>query len=62
MFYPTQEDVTIKQGDYVAAACTMYNSRSHVVRIGYDVLVLGVNEINFCLSDQPVMMKCVIFI
>jgi hypothetical protein len=36
MFYPTQEDVTIKQGDYVAAVCTMFNSRSHVVRIGYD--------------------------
>ncbi len=36
MFYPTQNDVTIKQGDYVAAACTMFNSRSHVVRIGYE--------------------------
>jgi peptidylglycine monooxygenase len=34
MFYPTQQDVTIKQGDYVAAACTMFNTRSHVVRIG----------------------------
>ncbi|CAF3136690.1 unnamed protein product [Rotaria socialis] len=34
MFYPTQNDVTIKQGDYVAAACTMYNLQSHIVRIG----------------------------
>jgi len=34
MFYPTKNDVTIKQGDYVAAACTMFNSRSHIVRIG----------------------------
>jgi len=34
MFYPTEKDVTIKQGDYVAALCTMYNSRSSVVRIG----------------------------
>ncbi|CAF1422441.1 unnamed protein product [Adineta steineri] len=34
MFYPTENDVTIKQGDYVAAACTMYNTQSHVVRIG----------------------------
>jgi peptidylglycine monooxygenase len=34
MFYPTQKDVTIKQGDYVAAVCTMFNKRSHVVRIG----------------------------
>jgi hypothetical protein len=37
MFYPTQKDVIIKQGDYVAAVCTMFNTRSHVVRIGYDV-------------------------
>ena len=34
MFYPTAEDVTIQQGDYVAAACTMYNFRSNVVQIG----------------------------
>lgn len=34
MFYPTKDDVTIRQGDYVAAACTMLNTRSHVVRIG----------------------------
>lgn len=34
MFYPTQSDVTIKQGDRVAAACTMYNTHSRVVRIG----------------------------
>lgn len=34
MFYPANEDVVIKQGDYVAAVCTMYNSRSNVVRIG----------------------------
>ncbi|CAF0874637.1 unnamed protein product [Rotaria sp. Silwood1] len=34
MFYPTQSDVPIKQGDYVAAACTMFNYQSHAVRIG----------------------------
>lgn len=36
MFYPVQHDIAIKQGDYVAAACTMFNTQSHVVRIGYD--------------------------
>jgi hypothetical protein len=41
MFYPTQKDVTIKQGDYVAAVCTMFNKRSHVVRIGYDDVVFN---------------------
>ena len=35
MFYPTEKDVTIKQGDYVAAVCTMYNTQTHIVRIGY---------------------------
>jgi len=34
MFYPTANDVTIKQGDYIAAMCTMFNSQSHIVRIG----------------------------
>ncbi|CAF0944718.1 unnamed protein product [Rotaria sordida] len=34
MFYPIQSDVPIKQGDYVAAACTMFNYQSHTVRIG----------------------------
>jgi len=34
MFYPTESDVTIKQGDNVAAVCTMYNSQSRTVRIG----------------------------
>ncbi len=38
MFCPTQNDVTIKNGDYVAAVCTMFNFRSHVVRVGYDEL------------------------
>jgi hypothetical protein len=38
MFYPTQKDVTIENGDYVAAVCTMYNFRSDVVRVGYDKL------------------------
>lgn len=42
MFYPTQKDVTIKQGDYVAAVCTMFNTRSHVVRIGYDEFLLRI--------------------
>jgi peptidylglycine monooxygenase len=34
MFYPTEKDVPIKQGDHVAGVCTMYNTQSHVVRIG----------------------------
>ena len=34
MFYPTEKDVTIQQGDYVAAVCTMFNSRKRTVRIG----------------------------
>lgn len=34
MFYPVQHDVTIKKGGYVAAVCTMFNTQSHVVRIG----------------------------
>ncbi|CAF1118002.1 unnamed protein product [Rotaria sp. Silwood1] len=34
MFYPVQKDITIQQGDYVAAVCTMYNTNSHIVRIG----------------------------
>jgi peptidylglycine monooxygenase len=34
MFYPVEKDVTIQQGDYIAAVCTMYNSKSRVVRIG----------------------------
>jgi len=34
MFYPTAKDVSIKQGDRVAAVCTMFNSQSHTVRIG----------------------------
>jgi len=34
MFYPIKKDVTIENGDYVAAACTMHNTRSHTVRIG----------------------------
>jgi peptidylglycine monooxygenase len=36
MFYPTESDVTIKQGDSVAAVCTMFNSQSRTVRIGYE--------------------------
>lgn len=36
MFYPTASDVKIKRGDLVAAACTMYNSNSRIVRIGYE--------------------------
>jgi len=43
MFYPTQNDVTIKQGDYVAAVCTMFNSQSYVVRIGYENFFLFVD-------------------
>ena len=36
MFYPTQNQMTIKKGDYVAAACTMFNSERHTVQIGYE--------------------------
>lgn len=34
MFYPTETDVTIKSGDFVAAVCTMFNFHSRTVRIG----------------------------
>ncbi|CAF1189147.1 unnamed protein product [Adineta steineri] len=34
MFSPVKDNITIKQDDYVAAVCTMYNTRSHVVRAG----------------------------
>ncbi|CAF1086524.1 unnamed protein product [Adineta ricciae] len=34
MFYPIHGNLTIKKGDYIAIACTMFNSRSHVVRVG----------------------------
>ncbi len=61
MFYPTENDVTIKQGDYVAAVCTMYNSQSRVVRIGYNhffcILLIYLN-----ILVQLAMMKCAIFI
>ncbi len=40
MFYPTQNNITIEQGDYVAAICTMFNTRSHTVRMGYIMLYL----------------------
>jgi len=36
MFYPTHENLTIEQGDYVAAACTMSNTKSQTVYIGYE--------------------------
>ncbi len=64
MFYPTQNDVTIKQGDYVAAVCTMYNSQSHVVKIGYEhlFLLLIVKFFVFFILVQLELMKCVIFI
>ena len=34
MFYPIEKNLTIEQGDYIAAVCTMFNRRSHTVRIG----------------------------
>lgn len=34
MFYPTEKDVAIQKGDYVAAVCTMYNNRRNPVHIG----------------------------
>jgi len=39
MFYPTKGNMTIEKGDYVAAVCTMFNTRSHTVRIGYDIFI-----------------------
>jgi hypothetical protein len=63
MFYPIRSNITIEQGDYVAALCTMLNTRSHTVRIGYSsfLLVIYINSI-FLFVVQLVMMKCVIFI
>ena len=34
MFYPIEKNLTIEQGDYIAAVCTMFNRRSHTVQIG----------------------------
>ena len=34
MFYPTNKEIPISQGDWVAARCTMYNYRDHYVPIG----------------------------
>lgn len=34
MFYPTQTNLTIEQGDYIAAACTMFNTKPHTVYVG----------------------------
>lgn len=65
MFYPIDRDVTIRKGDYVAAACTMYNFESHIVRIGYEYFVLlciSVLFVFFHMLVQLVMMKCVISI
>lgn len=35
MFFPASNDVAVKKGDVLAARCTMYNFRDHLVRIGY---------------------------
>lgn len=34
MFYPIKKSLTIRQGDWVAARCTMYNFQDKTVRIG----------------------------
>lgn len=34
MFYPISKSLTIRQGDWVAARCTMYNYQDETVRIG----------------------------
>lgn len=34
MFFPASNDVAVKKGDVLAARCTMYNFRDHLVRIG----------------------------
>lgn len=34
MFYPIEKNLTIEQGDRLTATCSMYNSKSHTVRIG----------------------------
>jgi peptidylglycine monooxygenase len=34
MFYPIKNNIPIVRGDYVAAVCTMFNTESHIVRIG----------------------------
>lgn len=34
MFYPVKKNIPIKQGDWVAARCTMYNYQEHDVQIG----------------------------
>lgn len=34
MFYPTKKALTVKQGDWVAARCTMHNYLDQTVRIG----------------------------
>ncbi|UJR07751.1 hypothetical protein I4U23_012035 [Adineta vaga] len=34
MFYPVSSNITIKQHDYIAAMCTMFNTRSHLVKVG----------------------------
>ena len=35
MFYPVSTNITIKQGDIVAARCTIHNTKDHIVQIGY---------------------------
>lgn len=35
MFYPVEKNATnIREGDLIAARCTMYNYRDHLVRVG----------------------------
>lgn len=34
MFNQIKENLTIEKGDYVAAACTMFNTKSKMVQVG----------------------------
>jgi len=34
MFYPVKKAITVRQGDWLAARCTMYNYQAETVRIG----------------------------
>jgi hypothetical protein len=38
MFNPIEKTkgITIEQGDYIAAMCSMFNGRSHAVSVGYE--------------------------
>jgi peptidyl-glycine alpha-amidating monooxygenase 1, putative len=66
MFYPAENKASIKEGDVVAARCTMDNYQDHLVTIGntgndemcnfYLMYYVDGDEIlskNFCFSSGP---------